>query len=93
MSAIERIVLVHRLREVVAQVGFTRFEAAGPDIQGDLSLDVKRAPLALDSSWLPAVENRGEGIFLQIRAEAVATWLQRPAVHSELFTTLVGAGA
>jgi hypothetical protein len=81
MAAIERIVLVHRLREVVAQVGFTRFEAAGPDIQGDLSLDVKRAPLALDSSWLPAVENRGEGIFLQIRAEAVATWLQRPAVQ------------
>jgi hypothetical protein len=81
MDAIERVVLVHRLREVVAQVGFTRFEAAGPDIQGDLSLDVKRAPLALDSSWLPAIENRGEGIFLQVRAEAVAAWLQRPAVQ------------
>jgi hypothetical protein len=81
MSAVGRIVLVHRIREVVAQVGFTRFEAAGPDIQGDLSLDVKRAPLALDSSWLPAVENRGEGVFLQIRAAAVAAWLQRPAVQ------------
>lgn len=81
MSAVERVVLVHRLREVVAQVGFTRFEAAGPDIQGDLSLDVKRAPLALDSSWLPAVENRGEGIFLQLRADSVNAWLQRPAVQ------------
>ena len=80
MSAIERVVLVHRLREVVAQVGFTRFEAAGPDIQGDLSLDVERAPLALDSSWLPAVENRGEGIFLQFNPESVAAWLQKPAV-------------
>jgi hypothetical protein len=81
MNAIERVVLVHRLREVVAQVGFTRFEAAGPDIQGDLSLDVKRAPLALDSSWLPAVENRGEGIFLQLQAASVNAWLQRPAVQ------------
>lgn len=81
MDAIERVVLVHRLREVIAQVGFTRFEAAGPDIQGDLSLDVKRAPLALDAAWLPAIENRGEGIFLQIRAESVATWLKKPLVQ------------
>jgi len=81
MSAIERIVLVHRLREVVGQVGFTRFEAAGPDIQGELSLDVRRAPLGIDASWLPAVENRGEGIFLQILAQAVATWLQNPEVR------------
>ena len=35
MKAVEHVVLVHRLREVVAQVGFTRFEAAGPDTQGE----------------------------------------------------------
>src|SRR5262249_29632998 len=34
MNSVERVVLVHRLREVVAQVGFTRFEAAAPDIEG-----------------------------------------------------------
>jgi hypothetical protein len=73
--------LVHRLREVVAQVGFTRFEAAGPDIQGDLALDVKRAPLAIDISWLPAVENRGEGVFLHLHREVIDHWLQRPAVQ------------
>jgi hypothetical protein len=28
---IDRFVLVHRLREVIAQIGFTRFEAAMPD--------------------------------------------------------------
>jgi hypothetical protein len=81
MSVIERVVLVHRLREVFAQVGFTRFEAAGPDIQGELSLDVKRAPLGIDASWLPAVENRGEGIFIQFRSQAVAAWLQKTAVR------------
>jgi hypothetical protein len=82
MSSIERVVLVHRLREVVAQVGFTRFEAAGPDIQGELSLEVRRAPLALDANWLPAVENRGEGIFIQLNAEAVRQWLGRTEVQS-----------
>ncbi len=80
MQSIERVVLVHRLREVVAQVGFTRFEAAGPDIQGELDIDVQRAPLALDLSWLPAIENRGEGIFLQFSAEAVDAWLKLDAV-------------
>jgi hypothetical protein len=82
MKRIERIVLVHRLREVIAQVGFTRFEAAGPDFQGELALDVKRAPLGLDTSWLPAIENRGEGIFLQISANAMAQWLKEPPVKT-----------
>lgn len=82
MNAVERVVLVHRLREVVAQVGFTRFESAGPDIQGELSLDVQRAPLALDANWLPAVENRGEGIFIQLRNEAIRQWVEKTEVRS-----------
>src|SRR5207302_4733508 len=32
MRSSERVVLVHRLREVIAQVGFTRCESAAPDI-------------------------------------------------------------
>ena len=80
MEAIERVVLVHRLREVVAQVGFTRFEAAGPDIQGELDIEVERAPLGLDISWLPAIENRGEGVFIQLKGEAVIAWLAQAAV-------------
>ncbi len=80
LAPIERVVLVHRLREVVAQVGFTRFEAAGPDIDGDLDINVQRAPLAIDAPWLPAIENRGEGVFIQFRAEAIARWLDRDAV-------------
>src|SRR5262249_25004145 len=43
MNAVERVVLVHRLREVVAQVGFTRFEAAAPDTEGELEIGVRRA--------------------------------------------------
>jgi hypothetical protein len=79
-GAVERVVLVHRLREVTAQVGFTRFEANTPNTQGELEMGVSSAPLARDRSWLPAVENRGEGVFVQFRKEAIKDWLELPAV-------------
>jgi hypothetical protein len=82
MDRIERVVLVHRLREVVAQVGFTRFEAHSPTVEGELDSGVQRAALAREISWLPAVENRGEGVFLQLKTEAVEEWLKTPAVEA-----------
>jgi hypothetical protein len=81
MDNVERIVLVHRLREVITQVGFTRFQAAIPDIDGELDIDVRRAPLARETMWLPTVENRGEGVFVAFRQDAVGEWLQRPEVQ------------
>jgi len=80
MRNVERVVLVHRLREVVAQVGFTRFEAISPDIDGELEMGVRRASLARELSWLPAIENRGEGIFIQFNKKAVEKWLGRDDV-------------
>lgn len=90
MNGIQRIVLVHRLREVVAQLGFTRFEAAGPDVDGELAIDVQRAPLALDVSWLPAIENRGEGVFIQFSRSTIEGWLQRQSVQER--DTVLQAG-
>jgi hypothetical protein len=63
------VIQLHRLREVVALVGFTRLEAVTPDIQGEYETDVERAQIALEPSWFPAVENRGEGISVQLRAQ------------------------
>lgn len=80
MKGIERIVLVHRLREVVAQIGFTRFEAVSIGTNGDLEPGVEPAPLDREVSWLPAIENRGEGVFIQFGNAAIAEWLARPAV-------------
>lgn len=82
LAKVERVVLVHRLREVIAQVGFTRFEPSIPDVDGELALGVARAPLARDATWLPAVENRGEGVFLSFRREQLHAWLDRPAVRA-----------
>lgn len=81
MESIDRVILIHRLREVVAQVGFTRFEAAAPDTDGELEMGVRRASLSRETSWLPAIENRGEGVFLLFRKEAVESWQARPDVQ------------
>ena len=80
MKSVECIVLVHRLREVIATVGFTRFESSSPDVEGELEIGVTRAPLARDLSWLPAIENRGEGVFIQFKKDSIDRWLQKPAV-------------
>lgn len=90
MTPIERVVLVHRLREVVAEVGFTRFEAAAPDADGELDIDVRRASLAREVTWLPAIENKGEGIFLQFSQDGIARWLAKPAVQKRGQDLLLG---
>jgi len=93
MSSVQRVVLVHRLREVMAQVGFTRFEAVSPDIDGELEIGVRRAALAREITWLPAVENRGEGVFIQFRKEAVEQWVARKEVMARGVRLLAGYDA
>ena len=81
LATVDKLVLVHRLREVVSLLGFTRFEAISPDKNGELDLDVARASLAETITWLPAVENRGEGVFLSFQSEEIETWLARTGVR------------
>jgi hypothetical protein len=81
MAPIQRVVLVHRLRSVTALLGFTRFESSSADIHGELDKEVKSASLAREVKWLPAIETRGEGVFLQFDATRIADWLQHPAVN------------
>jgi hypothetical protein len=76
----ERIVLVHRLREVVAQVGFTRFEPSYADIDGELNLNVQSAALAAEPRWFPAIENKGEGVFISFNPAAIDIWKETEAV-------------
>jgi hypothetical protein len=80
MNSIEQVVLVHRLREVVAQVGFTRFESATTNMEGELDYGVIPAQLAREITWVPAIENRGEGIFIHFKSEMLDEWATRPEV-------------
>lgn len=79
---IRQVVLVERLREVTALVGFTRIDSGG-EMTDELDIPTKNAPLArTDPTWVPASEVRGEGIFIQFDEGRVAEWCNRPAVSA-----------
>ncbi len=90
LSGVEAVIQLHRLREVVALVGFTRLEAVTPDVNGEYESDVERAQIAIEPSWFPAVENRGEGVFIQLRGQAVRDWLDLRPVRERLNGLVAG---
>ncbi len=81
---VSRVVIVRRLREVRALAGFTRidspFDLIGDDEQPDRYKI--QALSSADLNWRPAVELRGEGIFLELSEDAVRDWEKRPSVIS-----------
>lgn len=79
-AGVAQLVVASKLREVVAQIGFTRLEPVSPDLQGEYDLGVETAALGLTTNWLPASELRGEGVFIQFEEDAVRAWEERPAV-------------
>jgi hypothetical protein len=80
MEHIDKVVLMHRLTEVRAFVGFTRFEAKTTDVDGELDIGAEVARPDAPMTWLPAVENHGEGFFFSIKEQALAKWEDQPAV-------------
>ena len=68
-SAIIRVLLLERLREVNALLGFTRVES--PD-EGTGDDSAPRAPLGRAApNWVPATQVHGEGIFIRFDADAL----------------------
>ena len=74
------VVLAERLREVNALVAFTRVE---PPEEGREGGDPPpRAPLSRGRpEWVPAVDVRGEGIFLRFQTSPLRDWLRKDAVR------------
>lgn len=80
-TLLANVVQVERLREVQAALGFTRIDA--PWMSDTASSHV--APLAANRvGWVPAVERRGEGIFLQLNESLVARWCERVSDHPHI---------
>jgi len=77
---VDRIVLARKLLEVRALTSFTRIDyASGMDDDG---MGASRAPIYKErQDWLPAVEVRGEGIFLELKEEALNAWEAESAVQ------------
>jgi hypothetical protein len=72
-SLITSVLLLKRLREVNALVGYTRVDApeesASPDERPAMAALCRNRP-----DWVPATEVHGEGIFLRFDENAVKTW-------------------
>jgi hypothetical protein len=80
-TLLDQVVLVERLREVRAMLGFTRLDSFGELNDPDLDQMSNPAPLSRRApTWLPASEVRGEGLFIQLREAQVTDWLKRPAI-------------
>ncbi len=74
-SWIFRVVRAVRLREVRAIKGFTRINPPGDPDSPEVAR-LSKAPL----EWLPAIDVRGEGIFLALNEERLSIWENRADV-------------
>lgn len=75
---LSRVVAVKRLTEVTCLYGFTRLEPAPVASDGSLEevlLAVEGASLG-EADWLPAIEQNGEGIFLQFDPAVISAIVQ-----------------
>lgn len=72
---ITRVLAVEALRKVNALIGFTRID----DMDRVADLPQRLVPLARNPrpEWTVATEDRGEGIFLQLDENTVASWEDR----------------
>ena len=84
------IFLAKKLQELRVQVGFTRLEAATPDLQGEYDIGVQTQMLGLNRDWLPATEVYGEGVLVVLDIHAVREWEKRPAVVARAKELLAG---
>jgi len=73
------IVLVHKLRETRAFVGFSRLLP-----ESGKTIREMRAELSISNkiNWLPAIVVKGEGVFFEFNDELIDIWLKNPDVSS-----------
>jgi hypothetical protein len=82
----EKIVLVEKLREVRALVGFTRIMSPRDfDSAADLPPENRARISRKDATWLPACETRGEGIFIQFSESQIQQWVQHNHAYDREF--------
>ena len=75
---LSQVTLINRLREVRALVGFTRIESPDPSTIMSRHIPISRT----QKKWAPAIEIRGEGIYIELSEPAVQKWERHPEVKS-----------
>ena len=74
-AGVSRVLAVDRLRKVNAVLGFTRVDDY--DRVDDSEARLVSLVRSGRPAWVPATEDRGEGIFIQLDEDAVARWETR----------------
>ncbi len=73
--AVARVIAVDRIRKANAFIGFTRIDAL--DRIGDDPARI--APIAISGKpkWVPATEDRGEGVFIEFDESVMSAWEEK----------------
>lgn len=74
---INKIVLINKMTEVIAQVGFKRIDPNYDVTNEETYVSFKKE----QPNWLPAFENKGEGIFIEFNEDKIKEWELRKNVQ------------
>ena len=76
---ISEVLLLERLRQVNALIGYTRIEASSD--MSEAEERIPRGPISKEPpTWVPACEVHGEGIFIRFNEEELISWEKLPSV-------------
>ena len=91
---LDSVMLVKRLREVLALKGFRRITPERPAADDERSVGMNQnefVPLnSAPVDWLPAIEMLGEGIFIRFNEEKLAEWEERIGFRYEVMEDNLG---
>ena len=79
-TLIQDVLVLSRLRQVNALVGYTRIDA--PEGGSDPNEEMPMAAISLENpEWVPATEVHGEGVFIRFREPQIRAWERKDAVR------------
>jgi hypothetical protein len=78
IQAIDRLIAVHRLKEIMVFKGFKRVSGGNPSVPPDIEDK---------QDWLPAIELFGEGVFCTLAEPVIAEWEKLEFVKNRLKAT------
>lgn len=79
---VDEVVAVDRIRKANAFIGFTRIDAL--DRVGDDAARIAPISISGKPKWVPATEDRGEGVFIRFDEKVVAEW-EDAALNSDVW--------
>ncbi len=87
LDYINRIILAHKLREIRVLLSFTRLKPidSHEDLFDEEQSEVDIKPQLVSNNlhhngWLPAIESRGEGIFIKFNSKLLNNWASQVGV-------------